>query len=149
MTQHRPIRSSGLSVVSPLSGLVLLLVLVSAVLVTPSLALRAAAFLLVIALAAWSRVPISSFTKSLRFVIVFALVLLVAQALSVKTGTPVLRTPLRITDDGLRAAIGMALRFLVILSASLLFAQVTDPDRLAAGVVRLAVSYTHLRAHET
>ena len=143
MTQHRPIRSSGLSVVSPLSGLVLLLVLVSAVLVTPSLALRAAAFLLVIALAAWSRVPISSFTKSLRFVIIFALVLLVAQALSVKTGTPVLRTPLRITDDGLRAAIGMALRFLVILSASLLFAQVTDPDRLAAGVVRLGIPYRY------
>ena len=143
MTQQRPIQLWGLSVVSPLSGLVLLLVLVSAVLVTPSLALRAAAFLLVIALAAWSRVPISSFTKSLRFVIVFAFVLLVAQALSVKAGTPVLRIPLWVTDEGLRAGLGMALRFLVILSASFLFAQATDPDRLAASVIRLGIPYRY------
>ena len=133
----------GLGVASPLSALLLLLVLVSVVLATPSLVLRIAALFLVVVVAAWSRVEVSRLAKSLRFVVVFAIFLFAVQALSVKTGTPVLLAPIRITEEGLRAGLGMALRFLVILTASFLFAQVVDPDRLAASVIRCGIPYRY------
>ena len=133
----------GLRGASPGSGLLLLLALVSGVLATPSIILRVATLGLVLLVAAWSRVEIGAFLKSLRFVVIFGVVLFVAQLLSVKAGTPLVRAPILITDAGVRAGLGMALRFLVILTASFLFAQVMDPDRLAASLIRWGVPYRY------
>jgi len=133
----------GLRRASPGSSLLLLLALVTGVLVTPSLILRVVALGLVLAAAVWSRVKVAGLLKSLRFVVIFALVLFIAQALSVKTGTPLTRVPILITDAGVRAGLGMALRFLVILTASFLFAQVIDPDRLAATITRWGIPYRY------
>ncbi|MBU0595537.1 energy-coupling factor transporter transmembrane protein EcfT [Candidatus Bipolaricaulota bacterium] len=133
----------GLRNASPGSGLLLLLVLVTAVLATPSIILRAVALLLVLAATAWSRVEVGGFLKSLRFVVVFAVVLFIAQALSVKTGAPLVRVPILITADGIQFGLAMALRFLVILTASFLFVQVIDPDRLAASVIRWGIPYRY------
>ena len=143
MISRRSTDSRGLGEASPLSALLLLLALVSAVLATPSLVLRIVALLLVVVVAAWSRVEVSRFAKSLRFVVVFAALLFVVQVLSVKTGMPVLLAPIKITGGGLRAGLGMALRFLVILPVSFLFAQVVDPDRLAASVIRCGIPYRY------
>jgi len=85
----------------------------------------------------------SEFARSLRFVIVFALILFLAQVLSVRDGRILTRIGLSITDRGLLAGAGMALRFLVILSASFLFVTVTDPDRLAHLFVRLGIPYRY------
>jgi len=136
-------RPSGLRDASPGSSLFLLLALVAGVLVTPSIILRVVALGLVLALAAWSRVEVGGFLKSLRFAVIFALVLFVAQALSVKGGAPLVRVPILITDTGVRAGLAMALRFLVILTASFLFAQAMDPDRLAASVIRWGIPYRY------
>jgi energy-coupling factor transport system permease protein len=83
------------------------------------------------------------FLRSLRFVILFAAVLFVAQALSIRDGRTIVRIGISITDRGALAGAQMALRFLLILSSSFLFVTVTDPDRLAHLFVRLGVPYRY------
>ena len=68
-------RASGLRSARPASCTILLLALVTSVLVVPSLLLRAGILLLVLLLAAWSRLDVARFARSLRFVLVFALLL--------------------------------------------------------------------------
>ena len=79
----------------------------------------------------------------LRFVFLFATVLFVAHALSVREGTPVLNLGFPVTAEGLLAGGAMALRFLLILSSSFLFVAVTDPDRLAHALIRWGVPYRY------
>ena len=73
------------------------------------------------------------FLGHLRFVVIFAVVLFVAQALSIRDGETVFRLGVSITETGLLSGAAMALRFLVILTSSFLFVTITDPDRLARG----------------
>ena len=132
----------GLHRVSPIANLVLLLVLVSTVLASSGLVAKAATFGLILVLLPVSGEPVAGFLRSLRFVLVFAGVLLVAQVLSVRTGTP-LWPGAWLTDSGLVQGLGMAMRFLVVLSASYLFVTVTDPDRLAQSLISMGVPYRY------
>jgi len=139
----RPAMEAGLRGATPLANLALLGGLVGVVLASPSLVVRSAALGSVLLLAAWSGVPVGSFLRSLRFVLVFAAVLFIAQALSIREGAPLSGGIIRITDLGVLSGAGMALRFLVILSSSFLFVHVVDPDRLAATLIRCGVSYRY------
>jgi len=134
---------AGLRGATPAANLLLLGVLVGVVLSSGSLAVRAGALGVVLLLAGWSGVPIRTFLRSLRFVLVFAAVLLVAQALSIQEGKPLIEGFPRITDVGLLAGAGMALRFLVILASSFLFVSVVDPDRLAGALIRWGIPYRY------
>jgi len=134
---------AGLHAATPVTNLVLLVGLVGVVLASPSVAVRLGALGAVLLLAGWSGVPVGAFLRGLRFVLVFAAVLLVAQALSIREGTPLIEGFPRITDVGLLAGAGMALRFLVVLSSSLLFVHVVDPDRLAGTLIRYGIPYRY------
>ena len=133
----------GLRSAAPTANLLLLIGLVGIVLASPSLIVRLSALGSVFLLAGWSGVPIGAFLRGLRFVLVFAAVLLVAQALSIRAGTPLIHGFQRLTDVGLLAGAGMALRFLVVLSSSLLFVHVVDPDRLAGMLIRWGIPYRY------
>ena len=137
------VTQAGLRVATPAANLVLLAALVGVVLASPSVAVRLGALGSVLVLAGWSGVPAGSFLRSIRFVLVFAAVLLIAQAVSIREGVPLIEGFVRITDVGLLAGAGMALRFLVILSSSFLFARVTDPDRLAGMLIRCGIPYRY------
>ncbi|MCK4681542.1 energy-coupling factor transporter transmembrane protein EcfT, partial [Candidatus Bipolaricaulota bacterium] len=78
-----------------------------------------------------------------RFVLIFAAFLFVAQALSIREGETLFSIGLTITDQGLLFGAQMALRFLVILSSSMLFVMVTDPDRFAHSLIRLGIPYRY------
>jgi len=143
MTQRTLAKSAGLRGAAPAVNLLLLAGLVGVVLASPSVLVRLGALGTVFLLAGWSGVPVGFFLRGLRFVILFAAVLLVAQALSVREGTPVIEGLVRLTDAGLLAGAGMALRFLVVLSSSLLFVSVTDPDRLAGTLIRWGIPYRY------
>ena len=132
----------GLHRASPIANLVLLLVLVSTVLASPGLVAKAATFGLILLLLPVSGEPVTGFLRSLRFVLLFAGVLLVVQALSVRTGTALWPRGW-LTDLGLVQGLGMALRFLVVLSASYLFVTVTDPDRLAQSLISIGIPYRY------
>ncbi len=134
---------AGLHAATPATNLVLLAGLVGVVLASPSVVVRLGALGAILLLAGWSGVPVGAFLRGLRFVLVFAAVLLVAQALSVREGTPLIEGFPRITDVGLLAGAGMALRFLVVLSSSLLFVHVVDPDRLAGTLIRCGIPYRY------
>jgi energy-coupling factor transport system permease protein len=134
---------AGLRLATPITNLAVLGGLVGVAIASPSLAVRGAALVVVLGMAAWSGVPAGSFLRSLRFVIVFAVVLFVAQALSIREGVVWVDRVVRVTDVGVRAGAAMALRFLVILASSFLFVSVVDPDRLAGALIRWGIPYRY------
>ena len=123
----------------PVSGLLLLGACVSAVLVASGVSVKAGVLLVVLAVAHRCAGSMAIFARKLRFVALFSLVLLISQALSVHVGRVVLFG--RITDQGLLSGAEMALRFLVILSSSLLFVAMTDPDELTHALIRAGIPY--------
>jgi energy-coupling factor transport system permease protein len=127
----------------PLANLLLLGCFVASVLASPGLSVKLAALTLIVLLALLSGESLWFFLDKSRFVLVFSLLLLAAQALFVKEGRPILSLGVSVTDRGLLAGGEMALRFLVIVSSSLLFVRVTDPDRLARAVVGLGAPYRY------
>ena len=131
----------GLHRASAGANLLWLLAVVGVVLGSNGVALKAACFVLVTMLAAFSGIGPAQFLRRMRFVLVFTLVLFIAQALSVQTGAALLRNPIRLTDQGVLAGAAMAFRFLTVISASLLFVLVTDPDQLAQTLIRWGIPY--------
>ena len=143
MNRRTPSIDTGLRVATPGTNLVLLAGLVGVVLMSASVVVRLGVVGTVLLLAGWSGVPFGAFVRSLRFVLVFAVVLFIAQVLSIREGIQVIDRFVRITDVGLLSGAGMALRFLAILSSSLLFVHVTDPDRLAGMLIRRGIPYRY------
>jgi energy-coupling factor transport system permease protein len=133
----------GLHRAGPLGNLLLLAAFATVGIASPSLFLKLGALALIGTAAILSGETPLAFLRSLRFVVVFALVLFVAQALSIRTGTTLFSIGVPITSGGLVAGGEMALRFLVILTASFLFVLVTDPDRLAHLFIRLGIPYRY------
>ncbi len=125
----------------PLANLLLLFGFLVAVLASPGLFVRLAAFALIILLAFLSGENARSFLRKSRFVISFSVFVFVVQALLVREGTAIVHSGVTVTDRGLLLGAQMALRFLVIVSSSLLFVWVTAPDRLARAIMGLGVPY--------
>jgi energy-coupling factor transport system permease protein len=135
--------TTGLHRVTPWANLLLLLSFVTAVLASPGVLVKLGVLVTVLLLTAWSGEPVGTFLRNIRFVIVFAAVLFLAQAFSIHGGKVLFSVGLPITDRGLYAGAEMALRFLVVLSSSFLFVLVTDPDRLADAFVRMGIPYRY------
>ncbi len=133
----------GLHRAGPLGNLFLLAGFVCVGLASPSILLKLVALALIIIAAFLSDESPRAFLGSLRFVVVFALILFVAQALSIRDGSTLFSIGVPITDGGLIAGGEMALRFIVILMASFLFVLVTDPDRLSHMLIRLGIPYRY------
>jgi energy-coupling factor transport system permease protein len=108
-----------------------------------SLIVRITALGLIFALAIWSEGSAWAWCKSLRFVILFATLLFLAQVLSIRDGAVLFRIGITVTSSGLIAGANMALRFLVVLSASFLFVLTTDPDALAGSLIRWGIPYRY------
>jgi energy-coupling factor transporter transmembrane protein EcfT len=124
----------GLHRAAPLANGLLLLCIVGAVLASPSVLVSLIALVTVAVLAIVSGERPTSLVPWRRFVLFFAVILFVAQALSVHSGAIVLTSPFRLTTGGLLAGARMAFRFLIILGASALFVRTTDSDRLAGAL---------------
>jgi len=139
---ERQDRDRGLHRISPAASLLVLAALVGTVLASSGVLLKAAAFGVILMLLAVSGERLGGFVRSLRFVFLFAVLLFVVQAFTTESGTLILRTP-PVTDHGVLAGAAMALRFLVVLTASALFVLVTDPDRLAQTLIRAGIPYRY------
>jgi len=133
----------GLHRVGPGANLLILTGFLVVGLGSGSLLLKLAALGVLFGLVLLSDAAPRAFLASLRFVFVFSLFLFVAQALSIREGATLLTLGVPITEGGLVAGAGMALRFLVILTSSFLFVTVTDPDRLAQLFVRAGIPYRY------
>ncbi|MEA3238274.1 MAG: energy-coupling factor transporter transmembrane component T [Candidatus Bipolaricaulota bacterium] len=133
----------GLHRASPEANLLLLLGFLAAVLAAPGIMAKLGALALVFILAALSGERLRAFLWSTRFVLIFAAFLFVAQAISIRAGETLFSIGVTITDQGLLFGAQMALRFLVILSSSMLFVMVTDPDRFAHSLIRLGIPYRY------
>ena len=131
----------GLHRVGPLGSFAVLCGFLVVALAAASLALKAVALICVFGLAAASSEQLWPFFRSLRFVLTFAVVLFVAQALSIHDGRTLFSIGVSITDTGLRSGAQMALRFFLIVASSFLFVLVTDPYRLAHAIIRMGVPY--------
>ncbi len=135
--------SCGLHRADPIANVFLLFCLVGAALATRTVAVPLIELAAVALLAALSGERVGRLVPLRMFVLLFALVLFVAQALSVRSGVIVIPPPVRVTADGLFSGARMALRFLLILYSSALFVRTADPDRLAGALVRLRVPYRY------
>jgi len=133
----------GLHHAGPLGNLLLLAALVTVGIASPSLVLKLGALVLIVAAASLSGETPRVFLRSLRFVVIFAAILFVAQAVSIREGATLFSIGVPVTSGGLTAGAEMALRFFVILAASFLFVLVTDPDRLAHLLIRLGIPYRY------
>ncbi len=131
----------GLHRASPEANLALLFGFLFAVLAAPGVLIKLGALVLVFTLATLSGENL--FLRSTRFVFIFAAFLFVAQAVSIHDGETLFSLGIDITDRGLLFGAQMALRFLVILSSSMLFVMVTDPDRFAHALIRLGIPYRY------
>lgn len=127
----------------PLANLVLLACFLASVLASPGVAVKLGALLLIVLLAVLSGESVTSFLKKSGFVISFSLLIFVAQVLFVRDGRTIVSVGVTVTDRGLLLGGEMALRFLVIVSSSLLFVRVTDPDRLARAIMGPWVPYRY------
>ena len=139
---YRP-GTRGLHHIHPGSGMLLLACFLYGVLGTGSLIVRAALLVLVMVLAVWTEGSVRVWFKSLRFVLVFAALMFLAQVLSIREGEVLFTIGVPVTAEGMLAGVNMALRFLVILSASFLFVVTTDPDRLAGSLIRWGIPYRY------
>ena len=133
----------GLHRVGPVGNLLVLAGFLVVGLGTASLFVKLAALFVLFVLVLLSDVSPREFLGNLRFVFVFAVILFVAQVLSIREGAALLTFGVPITDGGLLAGAGMSLRFLVILGSSFLFVTVTDPDRLAHLFIRAGIPYRY------
>ncbi len=133
----------GLHRVNPGSGLFLLACTLFAVLGAGSLVIKAGVLILVFGLAIWSEGSARAWFKSLRFVLIFATLLFLAQTLSIREGSVLFHAGISITSQGVMAGANMALRFLVILSVSFTFVLTTNPDALASSFIRWGVPYRY------
>jgi energy-coupling factor transport system permease protein len=133
----------GLRRADPMASLFLLLCLVGAALAAQTVIVPLVELAVIVALSAASGERADKLVPLRWFVFFFALVLFVAQALSVQSGAVVVVRPVQITADGLLSGAGMAARFLVILLSSALFVRTTDPDRLADAFVRFRTPYRY------
>ncbi len=141
LSYHAGVR--GLHRAGPLGNLLLLAGFVVVGLASPSILLKLGALGVIIIAASLSGESPRAFLGSLRFVTFFALILFVAQAISIREGQAIFSIGMPITAVGLTAGGEMALRFLVILTASFLFVLVTDPDRLAHMLIWLGIPYRY------
>lgn len=135
--------SRGLHRVSPGSGLLLLACMLFAVLGAGSLVVKVVVLIVVFGLAAWSEGSAWAWCKSLRFVALFATLLFLAQVLAIRDGSVLFRIGIPVTTSGVVSGANMALRFLVVLSSSFLFALTTDPDDLASSLIRWGIPYRY------
>jgi energy-coupling factor transport system permease protein len=135
--------SRGLHAASPTANAILLVGTVGAVLAWPAVPLALGVLCLAAGLALLSGEPVVGLVPAPRFVLLFALVLFVVQALSIRSGTILVASPVRITSGGLLSGARIALRFLVILVTSALFVRTTNPDRLCDALVRARVPYRY------
>jgi len=133
----------GLHRASPEANLLLLLGFLVAVLACPGILVKLGALALVFILATLSGERLRAFLRRIRFVLIFAAFLFVAQVISIREGETLFSIGVAITDQGLLFGAQMALRFLVILSSSMLFVMVTDPDRFAHSLIRLGIPYRY------
>ena len=133
----------GLHRVNPGSGLLLLACMLFAVLGASGISVKVAVLVLVFGLAIWSEGSAWAWCKSFRFVAIFAGLLFLAQVLAIRDGSVLFHIGISVTSSGIVSGANMALRFLVVLSASFLFVLTTDPDALAGSLIRWGIPYRY------
>jgi energy-coupling factor transport system permease protein len=136
-------KAQGLHRAGALANTSLLLCLVGSTLAARTILVPLAGLAVVFFLALASGERPTKLVPLRAFVFLFALLLFVAQVLSVRTGTIVIPSPVRVTSDGLVSGARMSSRFLAILCASALFVRTTDPDGLAGALIRLRIPYRY------
>lgn len=104
------------------------------------------AFLVIGAIA--SRAGLGRFQRRLKMLVFFSVTVLVIQAFFYKQGTPIPlvylgHTQVVIWSQGLVRGVGLVLRFLNVILASMLFIVTTDPNHLAYALMQAGLPYRY------
>lgn len=137
---------------NPSLKLFALILTMASILIYPSWILGGILLVLVILGFVAAKVTLELNMKRVKFLIVFSLILLIFQVILTPNGLIFAYIVPRIgdfgpffpiTDFGLNRGLGISVRFLLIVFASMLFVSVTDPTLLAHSLTRFRVPYRY------
>ena len=137
----------------PMAKLIALVCCVLLVVIYGGLRFLVFVFILILALFIASGIGLSLIYRKLRFILTFGFLIFLSYLVFVQTGEVLtsikpleflgLGWSFSITKDGFLGGLEIALRFLVIISASMLFVATTDPTKLAHGLMRSGLPYRY------
>jgi len=137
----------------PITKLVFLVSYCILVLVLNNFVLTLLLFGLILILMRAAKIPFTYFARRARFIIMFSLVLFIAQLIFVKSGrvlfplipssVPIIGGAIQITTGGIEGGIMMAFRFLCIITSSFLFVAATHPNDLAYALMQIGLPYRY------
>jgi len=137
---------------NPMTKFLSLVLVISGILVYPSWILSGLIFFLILTGFAVAGVSLRLGMNRIKFLILFSVLLLVFQILLTPNGVVLGHLVPRIgglgplfpvTDFGLSRGLGISLRFLLIVFASMLFVSVTDPTLLSHSLTKLGIPYRY------
>jgi energy-coupling factor transport system permease protein len=146
-------RKSFIHDLDPITKLIALVCCVLLVIIYGGLLFLGMVFVLILALFIASGIGLFLIYRKLRFIMTFGLLIFFSYLIFVQTGEVLASIkPLgflgfdwsfSITKDGFLGGLEIALRFLTIISLSMLFVSTTDPAKLAHGLMRSGLPYRY------
>jgi energy-coupling factor transport system permease protein len=137
----------------PLAKLIALVCCILLILAYGGLLFLLTLLILILALFLASGISLSLLTRKLRFIFTFSLLIFVSFVIFVRSGHDLIRiNPLTefgiewgftVTSDGLYGGVEITLRFLAIISSSMLFVATTDPGKFAYALMRSGLPYRY------
>lgn len=130
----------------PLVKLVLLISFSLTVFAVPSYAGGIILFCLLLVSYSLAGLDLAFFSRKLRFILVFGLLMFMVQVIAVKEGALLGQVHLgpvclSVWSEGLKGGLSMMLRFINIIASSYLFVVTTDPNRLAYALMQAGLPY--------
>jgi energy-coupling factor transport system permease protein len=138
--------STSLHHMHPLVKLVILLCFSIAVFALPSFRSEFVLFVLLLIAYRYGDLGLGFFTRKLRFILVFGLLIFLVQVLWVKEGYLIWqfslgRVHFTVWSEGFWGGLGIMLRFINVIGSSYLFVATTDPNRLAYSLMQAGLPY--------
>jgi energy-coupling factor transport system permease protein len=137
----------------PLAKLIALVCCILLILAYAGLLFLLILLILILSLFLFSGISPSLLTRKLRFVFTFGLLIFLSFIIFVRSGQDLIRISpfknigiewtLAVTSDGLNSGLEITLRFLTIITSSMLFVATTDPTKLAYALMRSGLPYRY------
>jgi energy-coupling factor transport system permease protein len=135
--------------VHPLPKLLLLIIYSTSVIIFSHVVIAVALFMVVLLFYRFSGLGPGFFLRKLRLILIFGLLMLLVQIISVQEGQLLFEytlfhsISLQIWSAGMAAGLVMMLRFINIIASSYLFVSTTDPNKLVYALMQAGLPYRY------
>ncbi len=137
----------------PLAKLVFIICYFILVIVLANILLSLVLLVVILLLVRASKIPLTIFARRTRFILVFSVVLFLAQLIFNHQGrtlfplvphfVPVIGGAIPVTTGGIESGVVMACRFLSVITSSFLFVSTTHPNEFAYALMQAGLPYRY------